>query len=1184
MLLMAVWGTAWGDDATFFDATAQGYGNAQEVEEWNNADGGYVITFDKGSNSNAPKYYTSGKPAVRVYGGNTITVKTTEPGTALTQVVIGLAEDNTANEPTANTGNITYVKSETYYRWDGSGTDEVTFTVGGTKGHLKVQSITIYRTAAETSTIAAPVFSPAAGEVEAGTEVTISNASSSTDYEIYYTLDGSSPIGNNNALGGSSTETVTINEAVTIKAVCVDDEGNTSSVTTAAYTVKSTEPEVVIPNIAAFRSEQPTSPVTLRLDGAEVLGVNGQNIYVRDANSGTASAISFYQSGQSWKAGDILTGTLKAKLAFYNNLLPEATTFSDIDVERTAGDAPQVKVVDVADATIDNYVADYIQIEGSVTKTGNYYYIGDVQLYVNNNVTAANSVYGGNVASGAKIADLVSEGKTYIVQGILVPFNNHPELLLLNVKEVTDEVTIAAPIFSPAAGEVEEGTVVTISNASDTDYEIYYTLDGSSPVGNNAALGGNSIETVTISEAVTIKAVCVDDEGNVSDVAEAAYTVKEEPVETEEPAEAELGEGIFFFEDFSQVNGTGGTDGSFSGQVASSDIFGNSQGGKTRTTDMIWESLSKDTRCYGANECMRFGTGNDNGEFKTREIEVPGVVTLSFAAAGWATGTNKLTVELLGGYLFDDGSATQTITLENSSWTRYEYTITQGADAAGNLQVSFTGKRGFIDGIIVYEAEALVVNAPTISPEGGVFTDPVQVEITSDQEEAVIYYTTDGSTPTNESTQYVEPFEVSETTTVKAIAYIEDTPSSVVSQTYEFMTVCNSIAEFRQLEVGTTAVLRLNGAQVLAAAGNNVYVRDNGDDLADAICFYQCKLDAETGQLLYGQLVGKRADYNGLPEVTNATDVSLDARDDNADFSWARELTADEVNLDDYVADLIRFEGEVTKNGNNYYIGETQLYVDNYVVAANDVYEGNVAKGDKVADLVEEGKTYTVTGILTSFRNNPELYLLNVEEKPEIVEVEYAFNSYGIGTLYYGDLRFNELPSGVTASVVSGIQDNILVETALADNSGMSFIPAGCAVILHGDPNSTVVLEGTAADNEELPVSNLLRGTDEEETIDLASAVYYYYVLSAKNGKVGFYWATEGGGSFVNAAHRAYLPLTPEQAAQAPAFFFDGTTGIGTVETATMLDSNAPMFNLAGQRVTSSYKGVVIQNGKKVVK
>lgn len=40
--------------------------------------------------------------------------------------------------------------------------------------------------------------------------------------------------------------------------------------------------------------------------------------------------------------------------------------------------------------------------------------------------------------------------------------------------------------------------------------------------------------------------------------------------------------------------------------------------------------------------------------------------------------------------------------------------------------------------------------------------------------------------------------------------------------------------------------------------------------------------------------------------------------------------------------------------------------------------------------------------------------------------------------------------------------------------------------------------------------------------------------------------------------------------------------GINTVATET-INANAPMYNLAGQRVGKNYKGVVIQNGKKFI-
>ena len=44
----------------------------------------------------------------------------------------------------------------------------------------------------------------------------------------------------------------------------------------------------------------------------------------------------------------------------------------------------------------------------------------------------------------------------------------------------------------------------------------------------------------------------------------------------------------------------------------------------------------------------------------------------------------------------------------------------------------------------------------------------------------------------------------------------------------------------------------------------------------------------------------------------------------------------------------------------------------------------------------------------------------------------------------------------------------------------------------------------------------------------------------------------------------------------------EGTTAIETVKNS-IIDLNAPAFNLAGQKVANDYKGMVIKNGKKVV-
>lgn len=78
---------------------------------------------------------------------------------------------------------------------------------------------------------------------------------------------------------------------------------------------------------------------------------------------------------------------------------------------------------------------------------------------------------------------------------------------------------------------------------------------------------------------------------------------------------------------------------------------------------------------------------------------------------------------------------------------------------------------------------------PTISPESGSYVGSVEVTISSTESDAIIYYTTDGSTPTTDSPVYNGAFTVNETSTVNAIAVKPGlyNPSDVASATYTIM-------------------------------------------------------------------------------------------------------------------------------------------------------------------------------------------------------------------------------------------------------------------------------------------------------------------------------------------------------------------------------------------------------------
>ena len=78
--------------------------------------------------------------------------------------------------------------------------------------------------------------------------------------------------------------------------------------------------------------------------------------------------------------------------------------------------------------------------------------------------------------------------------------------------------------------------------------------------------------------------------------------------------------------------------------------------------------------------------------------------------------------------------------------------------------------------------QQVTVNAPSFSGATQ-FEETTQVTM-SGPAGASIFYTVDGSTPTDQSLEYEEPITLSETTTIKAIAIKDGISSSVTSRTY----------------------------------------------------------------------------------------------------------------------------------------------------------------------------------------------------------------------------------------------------------------------------------------------------------------------------------------------------------------------------------------------------------------
>ena len=107
-----------------------GYSNGQEVKTVTGTNA--TVTFDKGTNTNTPKYYTTGT-AVRVYGGGYFTVSSTKK---MSKIELTFGSGDGSN--TITTDVVTYTNGT----WEGSA-NSVTFTVGGTTGHRRIMGIKV---------------------------------------------------------------------------------------------------------------------------------------------------------------------------------------------------------------------------------------------------------------------------------------------------------------------------------------------------------------------------------------------------------------------------------------------------------------------------------------------------------------------------------------------------------------------------------------------------------------------------------------------------------------------------------------------------------------------------------------------------------------------------------------------------------------------------------------------------------------------------------------------------------------------------------------------------------------------------------------------------------------------------------------------------------------------------------
>lgn len=212
------------------------------------------------------------------------------------------------------------------------------------------------------------------------------------------------------------------------------------------------------------------------------------------------------------------------------------------------------------------------------------------------------------------------------------------------------------------------------------------------------------------------------------------------------------------------------------------------------------------------------------------------------------------------------------------------------------------------------------------------------------------------------------------------------------------------------------------------------------------------------------------------------------------------------------------------------------------------------------------GKSLSVTFTASNDRKDIKTITVKYSKLETLTTAASGFATYA------ADYDVNYSALGLTTYTIALDEAN----NKVSYNRFEGVVPAGKAVLVQGTASTPYELtpaEGAA----DATFSTDLKASDGTVT----AADDKIYAFGTLNGKSGFKLVNNG---VVIPAKKGYLELTGTNAAKPTFFAFDGIgTGISHIEADAALE-NAAMYNLAGQRVDKSYKGVVIVNGKKMLR
>ena len=542
----------------------------------------------------------------------------------------------------------------------------------------------------------------------------------------------------------------------------------------------------------------------------------------------------------------------------------------------------------------------------------------------------------------------------------------------------------------------------------------------------------------------------------------------------------------------------------------------------------------------GGDFTVTFGGGGNNGKYYTTgsAIRVYGGGTMTIAAK---SGTlTKLVITYDGANKPTDGTVVDggTYDAETGEWTGSAASVVF-TRPTGNGHWRVQKIEATVDG------STISVLPPKFSIAGGSFYEPVTVALSCETEGARILYTI----PAGQDPEYTDdenysgvfydgtPLTISRTTTIKAMAVKNGQTSSIVGATYTIVeldetSVASALELVNGLADGATS------ADVYKVKGFVISVTEINTQFGNATFVIADSKDATTGLTVFR--------VNG-PHNESITDGEIiKVSDQVAVLGKLKKYVKDEVVTPEVV------------DGYIFSINEPTPTTDTWTVA------GTLPLVNKSWDPSDESADMTTTdGVIFTYVKED----ITLEK-----DTNYEFKV--VKNHAWGE----EYPS---SNYVVNVNETGKYKATITFNANTKEV--ACVTEKTGSAGPVTHTWGV--------VGTLVGGWDDDvEMTKDADGLYKAVVENVAKGDYEFKVRADhawdisypGGDNYkLNVAQDAStVTVTFNEETKAVDANVSAATGINTAK---VVELNGAVYNVAGQMVTSSYKGLVIKNGKKMI-